>query len=72
MCRIGRWSAAACLAAVIVAGVAPAEDRPACAGHGTSINFISTPKEAARLAKQEGKLVFLLHVSGNFEDPGFT
>ena len=33
---------------------------------------IDTPKEAAALAKKEGKLVFVLHVSGNFEDPRFT
>ena len=27
---------------------------------------------AATLAKKEQKLVFVLHVSGNFEDPRFT
>jgi hypothetical protein len=40
--------------------------------HGTSVAFVSTPAEAARLAGREGKLLFLLHVSGHFEDPGFT
>jgi hypothetical protein len=38
---------------------------------GTSIEFADTPSEAAKLAKKEGKLVFVLHVSGNFEDPRF-
>ena len=28
--------------------------------------------EAAARAKKEQKLVFVLHVSGNFEDPRFT
>jgi hypothetical protein len=40
--------------------------------HGTSVAFVSTPAEAARLAGRDGKLLFLLHVSGHFEDPGFT
>ncbi len=40
--------------------------------HGTSIQFVDTPSEAARKAKKEQKLVFVLHVSGNFEDPRFT
>lgn len=39
---------------------------------GTSIEFVDTPKEAAALAKKEQKLVFVLHVSGHFEDPRFT
>lgn len=43
-----------------------------CGGHGTSIEFVATPSEAARQAKKEEKLVFVLHVSGHFEDPRFT
>jgi hypothetical protein len=39
---------------------------------GTTINFVDTPKEAATKAKQDEKLVFVLHVSGHFEDPRFT
>lgn len=39
---------------------------------GTTIDFVDTPKEAAAKAKKEEKLVFVLHVSGNFEDPRFT
>ena len=44
----------------------------ACGKHGTSIEFVPTPSEAAQQAKKEGKLVFVLHVSGHFEDPRFT
>jgi hypothetical protein len=43
-----------------------------CGNHGTSVQFFDTPSEAAREAKKEQKLVFVLHVSGNFEDPRFT
>ena len=43
-----------------------------CGSHGTSVNFVDTPAEAARKAKQEQKLVLVLHVSGHFEDPGLT
>src|SRR5258708_998422 len=43
-----------------------------CGSHGTQIEFVGTPTEAAKQAKKENKLVFVLHVSGHFEDPRFT
>jgi hypothetical protein len=46
--------------------------RPTCGKYGTSVTFLNSPSEAARQAKQEEKLVFVLHVSGHFEDPKFT
>lgn len=54
--------------------IAPAEDCPAegCGQFGTSVNFVATPSEAAKQAEKEEKLVFVLHVSGNFENPDFT
>ena len=39
---------------------------------GTAVEFLDSPKDAAALAKKEEKLVFILHVSGHFEDPRFT
>ena len=51
---------------------APAKEEAACGSHGTTIDFVDTPAQAAKQAKKEGKLVFVLHVSGNFEDPRFT
>lgn len=39
---------------------------------GTTIEFVRNPIVAGRLAKAESKLVFHLHVSGNFEDEAFT
>jgi hypothetical protein len=30
------------------------------------------PEAAAAQANRDGKLVFLIHVSGNFAQPGFT
>jgi len=57
-------AAAAAFAAPLAAG-------EAC-GHGTKLRFVDTPKEAAALAKKDQKLVFVLHVSGHFEDPGLT
>jgi hypothetical protein len=44
----------------------------ACETFGTSVEFVASPAEAYRRAKQNDKLVFLLHVSGNFEESGFT
>ena len=58
--------------AVGAAGRAAPEEKPACGGYGTTIDFMHSTKEAAKWAKKEGKLVFVLHVSGHFEDPRFT
>jgi hypothetical protein len=45
---------------------------PATETHGTRVDFVALPAEASRLAVQEDKLLFVLHLSGNFEDPQFT
>ena len=62
--RRGIW---AVFGAALLAG--PAFGEGSC---GTSVEFVDSPKEAAALAKKEEKLVFILHVSGHFEDPRFT
>ncbi len=38
----------------------------------TALTWARSPAEASEQAARQGKLVFLIHVSGNFEDPGFT
>jgi len=48
------------------------DDKPKCGSFGTTVQFVPTPKDAADQAKKEEKLVFVLHVSGNFETPEFT
>ena len=58
--------------AVAVPATPVVKDKPSGGCHGTSIDFVDTPTEAAKLAKKEGKLVLVLHVSGHFEDPRFT
>jgi len=65
------WSAGVCLAALLAAAPASAGEKE-CGSHGTTIDFLDSPREAAKQAKKEGKLVFVLHVSGNFENPRFT
>jgi hypothetical protein len=52
--------------------VLPSETEKTCGSYGTQIDFLDSPTEAAKQAKKEGKLVFILHVSGNFEDSKFT
>ena len=53
--------------------IALANKPAACAAKlGTSINFIANPPEAFQLAKKENKIVFMIHLSGNFEDKEFT
>jgi hypothetical protein len=53
-----------------LAAAAPA--RPGCDRLGTGIDFVRNPPDAFRQARQEGKLVFMVHLSGNFEDTEFT
>ena len=40
--------------------------------YGTSVEWAGSPSEAAAMARKQEKLVFILHVSGYFEDPKFT
>ncbi len=61
----------AAVALLSAPGIALAQDPTTC-GHGTKIDFLDNPKEAAALAKKQEKLVMVLHVSGHFEDPGLT
>jgi hypothetical protein len=52
---------------------AEAPSSPAdCQSYGTSVKFLGSPAEAARLAAQQQKIQFVLHISGNFEDSKFT
>ncbi len=39
---------------------------------GTTLQWADSPADAYRMAGEQDKLVFLIHVSGNFEIPGFT
>jgi hypothetical protein len=75
MRRLLLWGAAGlCLAALAGparAGLADKEET-SCGSFGTSVEFAESPAEAAKQARKQEKLVFILHVSGNFEDPKFT
>jgi hypothetical protein len=68
---------------LLCGGLVRASDKPdssllkdakehSCGSFGTKVEFVDTPSEAAKIAKKQEKLVFVLHVSGNFEDPRFT
>jgi hypothetical protein len=39
---------------------------------GTSVAFASTPMAAAKQAREQQKLLFILHVAGDFEESCFT
>ena len=43
-----------------------------CEKFGTRIVFVQNPADAFKVAKVENKQVFFIHLSGNFEDKGFT
>jgi hypothetical protein len=58
---------ASCLLAV-AAGTAA--EKKGC--FGTAVDFVDSPKDAAKLARKDEKLVFVLHISGHFEDPKLT
>ena len=46
--------------------------KPGCKNFGTFVDFVRSPQLASREAKDDSKLVFLLHVSGDFDDDAFT
>lgn len=48
------------------------ESKQTCEKYGTSVEFADSPAEAAKQATKDEKLVFVLHVSGNFETPDYT
>ena len=65
--------------ALLCAGPALVYGQPAgiklpetCGDYGTSVHFEKSPKEAAKKAAKEEKLVMVLHVSGLFEEPDYT
>ena len=72
---IRRLRAVLAAVAAVAAGVAMSSSLSAeeCSGdYGTEVHFVDSPAEAARQATKQEKLVFVLHVSGNFETPDFT
>jgi hypothetical protein len=67
------WTfAGLCLAVGLAQAGIDKKEAETCGSFGTSVEFVETPKEAAVEARKAEKLVFVLHVSGNFEDPRFT
>ena len=40
--------------------------------YGTALEWAASPTAAAQLAKEQDKLVFVIHISGNFARPEFT
>jgi hypothetical protein len=71
------WFAVADLAADEPAGgdASGANAVQVCAANrslDTALTWAKSPAEASEQARRDGKLVFLIHVSGNFENPGFT
>jgi hypothetical protein len=51
----------------------PLDETPRAAEtYGTKVAFVSNPPDAAQQALKERKLLFVLHLSGNFEDEKFT
>ena len=77
MRRLWTWIIAgllglATLPAVAAAGGKAKGEEATCGEFGTSLHFEKNPSDAARIAQKEEKLVFVLHISGQFEDPGLT
>ena len=76
MCRLSHFVAAGLLSILWLSSVQAAAPKSAdsetCGEYGTSVHFEKTPSDAAAKARKEEKLVFVLHVSGDFENPEFT
>jgi hypothetical protein len=52
--------------------VLPKEATATYETYGTKVSFSSDPTDAAQKALKDRKLLFVLHLSGNFEDSKFT
>jgi hypothetical protein len=52
----------------LAVGTTTAKDRTL----GTAVTWERSISAAAEKARREGKLVYVIHVSGDFEDPEFT
>jgi hypothetical protein len=68
---------AATLMAVLALALPARADEANCKScgkekYGTTIEWAGSPSDAAKIARDKEKLVFVLHVSGYFEDPKFT
>jgi hypothetical protein len=68
---------AVALLAIGVSGAAASGDKlgvkplvpETCGDHGTNVHFEKNPKDAAKKAAKDEKLVLVIHISGHFEDP---
>jgi hypothetical protein len=50
----------------------PASPQPVGETYGTQVLFLNKQEAASELAKRDHKLLFVMHISGNFEDSCFT
>jgi len=55
-----------------IEALAPVQPVDRCKTFDTKVRFHPTIVEAKDQAKKSKKLVFVLHISGDFDDPGFT
>ncbi len=56
----------------VVAEKKPIRIPDGCKTYDTAIHFVKNLETAQKRAKADSRLVFVLHLSGNIEDPGFT
>ena len=50
----------------------PVEAAPGCELHGTCVSWAPDLETAENLARDQTKLLFVMHLSGNFTNPTFT
>jgi hypothetical protein len=50
----------------------PIPEQPAGETYGTQVLFLNNQEAAADKARREHKMMFVMHISGNFEDSCFT
>jgi hypothetical protein len=60
------------LGIVLLAGVSRGQDCNNSDTYGTAIHWVRTAAEAQKLARAEDKLIFVVHLSGNFTRDAFT
>lgn len=60
--------------AAILAAASPVRAQEACADetYGTAVTWMKDVSKAAEAAREEKKLVMVVHLSGELDDPGMT
>ncbi len=60
------------IACAVLFSCIPSAEADGDTTHGTCVKWEESIDAAAEMARRDGKLVMVMHISGHFQDPGRT